>query len=81
MDDFKTLAKNDSQQEGLLEIVKTFSDDICMQFGLRRCAQTTSEKGNLTATSEIQLDLNTVIKEFDQENTYKNLGASEGDGI
>ena len=34
MDDLKTYVKNDNQQEGLLNTIKTFSDDICMQFGL-----------------------------------------------
>ena len=34
MDDLKTFAKDDSQQEGLLNIVKTFSDVIKMKFGL-----------------------------------------------
>ena len=81
MDDLKTFAKNDSQQEELLHTVKLFSDDICMKFGLDKCAKATFKKGKLTATSDLQLELNTVIKELDQEGTYKYLGVNEGDGI
>lgn len=41
MDDLKTYAKNDDQQEGLLTTIKTFSRDICMQFGLDKYAKAT----------------------------------------
>ena len=38
-------------------------------------------RGKLTETSDIQIDLNTGIKELDQEGTYKYLGVNEGDRI
>jgi len=81
MDDLKTFAKNDNQQEGLLQTVKVFSDDICMQFGLDKCAKATFRKGKLTSTSDIHLEQDTIIKELNQEDTYKYLGVNEGDGI
>jgi hypothetical protein len=81
MDDLKTFAKHDNQQEGLLQTVKVFSDDICMQFGLDKCAKATFKKGNLTSTSDIQPDQDTTKKELNQEDTYKYLGVNEGDGI
>ena len=34
MDDLKTYAKDDNQQAGLRAVVKKFSDDIRMEFGL-----------------------------------------------
>ena len=37
MDDLKLLVKNDQQLQGLLKIVKQFSDDIRMEFGLDKC--------------------------------------------
>ena len=36
MDDRKTYVINVNQQEGLLKTIKTFSDDICMQFSLAK---------------------------------------------
>ena len=36
MDDLKTYSNNDNQQTGLLSIVKKFSDDIKMEFGLEK---------------------------------------------
>jgi len=50
-------------------------------FGLDKCAKATFKRGKLTETSDLQLDIDTCIKELDQENTYKCLGVDEGDGI
>ena len=81
MDDLKTYAKNDHEQENILTIVKGFSDDIKMEFGLEKCAKATFKKGKLTATKYIQLDQGTIIQDLNQEGTYKYLGINEGDGI
>lgn len=81
MDDLKTYAKNDEQQLGLITIVKTFSDDICMEFGLDKCAKATFKRGKLFTTQDLEIDMDTKIKELEQEQTYKYLGIDEGDGI
>ena len=81
MDDLKTFARDDNQQTGLLTTVKTFSDDIKMEFGLDKCAKATFKRGKLTKTTNTDLDTSTTIKEIDQEGTYKYLGVNEGDGI
>ena len=41
MDDLKLYAKDDSEVEKLLRIVKGFSDDSDMEFGLSKCAKAT----------------------------------------
>ena len=41
MDDLKRYAKDDSEVEKLLRIVKGFSDDFDMEFGLSKCAKAT----------------------------------------
>ena len=81
MDDLKLYAKNDSDLEGLLQIVKSYSDDICMEFGLEKCAKATFKRGKLVSTSHVQLDNDTKIKQLEQEEVYKYLGINEGDGI
>ena len=50
MDDLKTFATDDDQQTDLLTIVKTFSDDINMEFGLDKCAKATFKRGRLSKT-------------------------------
>jgi len=61
MDDLKTCAKNDQEQTGLLTIVKGFSGDIEMKFGLDKCGKATLKKGKLTTTEHIQINLDTTI--------------------
>ena len=63
MDDLKTYVKDDNEQKGLLTTVKTFSDDIKMEFGQVRKA--TFKRGKLTNTTDLELVVNTVIKELD----------------
>ena len=65
----------------LLDIIKIFSDDIKMEFGLDKYANATFIKGKLTKTSNIVFNQDTAIQELDQEGTYKYLGINEGVGI
>ena len=81
MDDLKTYSKDDNQQAGFLTVVTKFSDDIRIEFGLEKCAKATFKRGKLTKTSDLQIDINTSIRELDEEEAYKYLGINEGDGI
>lgn len=69
---------NDEQFKNMLDIVKTFSDDITMEFGLEQCATATFFNGRLMETSNIVLNQDTTIKDLDQEGTYKHIGINEG---
>ena len=81
MDDLKLFTGNDKDLEDLLTIVKDFSDDIGMEFGLDKCATATFKRGKFQKSNNLQLDINTVIKNLDQDEVYKYLGVHEGDGI
>ena len=50
MDDLKLYSKNEQEQFGELKIVKQFSDDIGMEFGLEKCAKASFQKGKLAST-------------------------------
>ena len=60
MDDLKLYAKKDDDLS-LLSIVKRFSDDIGMQFGLRKREKVTFKKDSLVKSKNIILDINTEI--------------------
>ena len=81
MDDLKLFCKDDSELEGLLKIVKSFSDDIGMEFGLSKCAKASFKRGRKVKTNNLDIDNSTLIREIDQEEVYKYLGVNEGDGI
>ena len=65
----------------MLRTIKSFSDDIIREFGLDKCAKATFKRGRLADSSNIELDVNTIIQDLDQEGTYKYLGVSEGNGV
>ena len=73
MDDLKLYAKDDNELEGLLRIVKGFSDDIGTQFGLSKCAEATFKRGKLEKSDHVWLDEETMIKDLEQEKVYKYL--------
>ena len=62
MDDLRACAMNDGQLKKLLDIIKIFSDDIKMEFGLDKCVEATFIKGKLTKTSNIVHNQDTAIK-------------------
>ena len=47
-----------------------------MEFGLKKCAKATFERGQLTSTSNIHIDDAVTIKELAQERTYEYLGVN-----
>lgn len=81
MDDLKTFARNRSEQERIMHVVKTFSDDIEMEFGIEKCATVTLKGGKFTQRNNLQLDDNSIIKNLDQYETYKYLGVDENADI
>ena len=80
MDDLKVYGKDEKELETLLNIVKGYSDDIKMSFGLEKCGMLVM-KGGLKVKSEgIKLPGEQHIKEID-ERGYKYLGVLQGEGI
>ena len=72
LDDLKLYAKDDNELEGLLRIVKGFSYDIGMEFGLSKCGKTTFKRGKLgklEKSDHVRLDEETMIKDLEQESS------------
>ena len=81
MDDLKLFAKDDNQLDQELGVVKTFSDDIEMEFGLDKCSKVTIKRGKLVSGSNSKLNNDTEIRNLDQDEVYKYLGVDQSDGI
>ena len=81
MGDLKLFAKNDQQLQGLLNILKQFSDDIRVEFGLDKWVKATFLSGKLLKPKNITLDTTMIIKDFEPEKSFKYMGVTEGDGI
>ena len=62
MNDLKTNVENNKEQIRLLYIVKTFSGNIKMEFGLNKCPKASFVCGKLIAKENIQIYINIAIK-------------------
>ena len=70
---------NDQELQGQLNILKQFSDDIRMKFGLDKCAKAIFFGRKLLTAKNITIDNTTVNQNLEPEVKY--LGVTERDGI
>lgn len=81
MDDIKLLCKNEHELTKGMKVVKEFSDDIRMSFGLDKCATLNIKAGRRIATNNLILDENTEIKFLEVGVNYKYLGIEEAENV
>ncbi|XP_044760152.1 uncharacterized protein LOC123317613 [Coccinella septempunctata] len=74
MDDVKLYARGRKQLEGLLELVRRFSIDVGMTFGLEKCAKVEVRRGKLAETGNITLADGREIASLKTGDRYKYLG-------
>ena len=67
IDHLRLYAKDDSELEGLLRIVKGFNDDIDMEFGTSKCAKAIFK----IMSDHVRLDEETMIKDLEQQKVYR----------
>ena len=72
MDDLKLFGKSVDQIESLIKTVFTFSEDIGMEFGLKKCGVIILKKVKLGKVDDIYLPNQEIMKEVD-ENGYNSL--------
>jgi len=65
----------------MIIIIKTFSDDIHMEFGLEKYAKIPFKRGRLVHSQNLVIDIHREIQELEQGKTYKYLGIEESEGI
>ena len=77
VDDLKLFAPNLDAMKHLLEIVTTFSKDICMEFGHAKCAYMVVKHGKVLTTNE-ELEMNgLILAPIGPNDVYKYLGLDE----
>jgi len=80
MDDLKLYGKTERELDALVEVVRVYSRDIGMEFGLDKCAVLVLRQGMKVRCEGIVLPDGQVMKEVD-EGGYKYLGVLEGADI
>ena len=80
MDDLKLYASNDDQLQDLVGMVKSYSDDIKMEFGLSKCAVLSMVRGKRKPSDGLELPSGDMMKDVDEEG-YKYLGVLQKDSL
>ena len=80
MDDLKVFGKSEREMEALVELVRVYSNDIGMEFGIDKCAVLVMERGMKVRREGIMLPNGELMKEIDSEG-YRYLGVLEGADI
>jgi len=73
MDDLKLIGKSERDLQKQIHIVKTFHNDIHMEFGLEKCAKIAFKRGKLVHSQNLVIDINREMQELEQGKTYKDL--------
>ena len=81
MDDIKLFAKNEKELETLINTVRIYSQDIGMEFGIKKCALLVTKSGKRHLTDGIELPNQDKIRTLAENETYKYLGILEADTI
>ena len=64
MDDLKLIAKSEEELQKQIQTLKTFSDDIHMEYGLEKCAKIAFKRGKLVHSQNLVIDINREIQEL-----------------
>jgi hypothetical protein len=81
MDDLKLIGRSEEELRNEIKIVKTFSDDIKMKFGLEKCARIYLKNGTVYRKEHIGNTMENEIKELEPMKAYKHLGVAENHNI
>jgi hypothetical protein len=81
MDDLKLYAKTEEAMKSMTNTVRMISDDVCMTFGLEKCASVLLKRGKLVTGGDLMLSDGTRIKEIEEGVGYKYLGILQADAV
>ena len=79
MDDLKLYSRSEKRLDSLVQTVCVFSEDIGMEFGIKKCAMLVMEKEKIVKSVGIELPDSKVIKSLQEGESYKYLRILEVD--
>ena len=64
----KLIGKLEEKLQREMKVVRTFSDDIQMEFGLNKCAKIVLKRGKSVQSQNLILDINREIQQLKRKN-------------
>jgi len=81
MNDLKLIGKTEEELQKQMQVIRTFSDDIYIEFGHDKHEKIVLKRGKLVQSQNLILDFNREIQQLKQGKTYKHLGTEDSEGI
>ena len=76
MEDLKIFAKSEREITGLISTIQVLSNDIGMEFGIKKCGVLVLKRGTVVSSEGVEIPDGERIKEI-KKNGYKYLGILE----
>ena len=73
MDDSKLYSRSEKGLGSLVWTVCVFSEDVGMEFGIKKCTMLVMEKGKIMKSVGIELPDGKVINSLQEGESYKNI--------
>ena len=70
MDDLKLYSRSEKGLDSLVQIVHVFSEDIGMEFGIKKSAMLVMDRGKIVNSVGIELPDGNVIKSLQEGESY-----------
>ncbi|KAF2892636.1 hypothetical protein ILUMI_13535 [Ignelater luminosus] len=81
MDDLKIFGKNEQELKKEMKVIQTYSTDIGMEIGLKKCVKVTFKREERVKSEGIEMEDSDLIKELGENETYKYLDINKTRGI
>ena len=74
MDDIKLFAKNEKELETLMDVVRIYSQDTGMEFGIEKCAMLVMKSGKRHLTYGMDNQIKTRLERSEKRKSTKHEG-------
>ena len=81
MDDLKMYGSNETEAERLAHTVRIFTEDIRMEFGIKKCGFVNLKRGKVESKGDLELSSGKYIEALDSGKGYKYLGILEAKNV
>ncbi len=79
INDIKLFAKSEKELETLIHVVRIYSQDVGMEFGIKKCAILVMKSDKRHMTDGMELPNQDKIRTHGENETYKYLGILEAE--
>ena len=81
VDDLQVICKTEEELQKQMQAVRTFNDDIHMEFGLDKCTEIVLSRGKWVHSQNLIFDFTRDIQDLEQGKIYTYLQIEDSEGM